>query len=44
MEIERALCLLYNAICLGELEERYDHNELLRELGMTEEEWKKVME
>lgn len=39
---ERLTTLLYNAIVL--LEENYEHEELLDELGMTEEEYKKVME
>jgi hypothetical protein len=33
---------MYNSIVL--LEEHYDHEELLNELGMSEEEYKSVME
>lgn len=39
---ERLTTLVYNAIVL--LEEHYDHEELLEELGMTEDEYKAVME
>jgi hypothetical protein len=39
---KRLTTLLYNAIVL--LEENYYHDEVLEELGMTEEEYKKVME
>ena len=39
---ERLITLLYNAIVL--LEENYEHEELLEELGMAEDEYKKVME
>lgn len=39
---ERLATLLYNAIVL--LEENYYHDEVLKELEMTEEEYKKVME
>ena len=35
---ERTATLMYNAIVL--LEEHYDHEELLEEMGMTEEEYK----
>lgn len=39
---ERMITLMYNAIVL--LEEQYDREELLEELGMTEDEYKKIME
>lgn len=39
---ERLITLLYNAIVL--LEEQYGHKQLLNELGMTEDEYKKIME
>lgn len=39
---ERLITFMYNAIVL--LEEHYDHEELLEELGMTEDEYKAIME
>ena len=38
----RIITLMYNAIVL--LEEHYEHEEILNELGMSEEEYKAVME
>ena len=38
----RIITLMYNSIVL--LEEHYDHEELLNELGMSEEEYNAVME
>lgn len=38
----RIITLMYNAIVL--LEENYDHEDLLDELGMSDEEYKAIME
>ena len=39
---ERVATLMYNALIL--LEEEYDHSELLDELGMSEEEYREIMD
>ena len=39
--MERIITILYNAIVL--LEETYEHEELLEELGISEEEYSSVM-
>lgn len=39
---DRIITLLYNAIVL--LEEQYDIDDLLNELGMSEDEYKEIME
>ena len=43
-ERNRFLTIAYNAICLGQLDEQYSKNKLLRELGCTEEEFAEMME
>lgn len=40
----RMLTIAYNAICLGQLDEIYDRDDLLCELGCTEEEYEEIME
>lgn len=40
--MERIITILYNAIVL--LEETYDHEELLEELGISEKEYRQVMD
>ena len=40
----RMLTIAYNAIDLGQLNERYDKDDLLCELGCTEEEYEEIME
>lgn len=40
----RYLTIAYNAICLGQLDEVYDKERLLEELGCTEEEYDEIME
>lgn len=37
------LIIAYNAICLGQLDEQYDRDHLLKELGCTEEEYDEIM-
>lgn len=39
----RMLIIAYNAICLGQLDEQYDKERLLQELGCTEEEYDEIM-
>ena len=39
----RMLIIAYNAICLGQLNDQYDKEELLEELGCTEEEYDEIM-
>ena len=39
---DRIITLLYNAIVL--LEEQYNNEDLLNELGMSEDEYKEIME
>lgn len=41
---KRYLTIAYNAICLGQLDEVYDKERLLEELGCTEEEYDEIME
>ena len=43
MTLERALTIAYNAIVEGQIEERMSHEEVLEELGITEEEYEEVM-
>ena len=43
-ERNRFLTIAYNAICLGQLDERFSKDELLRELGCNEEEFAEIME
>ena len=43
-ERNRFLAIAYNAIVLGQLDEIYDKEKLLDELGCTEEEFKEIME
>ena len=43
-ERERFLVIAYNAICFGQLDEMYDEDELLEELGCTQEEYDEIME
>lgn len=43
-ERERFLTIAYNAICFGQLDELYDKERLLKELGCTEEEYDEIME
>lgn len=43
-KLERMLTIAYNAIVLGGLEERYNKEELLEELGCSEEEYDEIME
>lgn len=38
------LLIAYNAICLGQLDEIFDENRLIKELGCTKEEYKEIME
>lgn len=40
----RMLNIAYNAICLGQLDERFDTEDLCEELGCTEEEFNEIME
>lgn len=40
----RMLTIAYNAICLGQLDEKFNKEELLNELGCTEEEYDEIME
>lgn len=42
-ERNRFLTIAYNAICLGQLNEIYNENKLLQELGCTKEEYNKIM-
>lgn len=42
-ERNRFLTIAYNAICLGQLNEIYNENKLLKELGCTKEEYNKIM-
>ena len=44
MDVNRAKVIAYNAIVFSQLEEQYSHERLLKELGMTEEEYKEIME
>ena len=45
MRKERLLTIAYNAIILGQLDERYDaKEELCSELGCSEEEFDEIME
>lgn len=39
----RYLTIAYNAICLGQLDERYDEEDLIYELGCDEEEYGEIM-
>lgn len=43
MEINRLKTICYNAITLGQLEELYDKESLLAELGCTEKEYMEIM-
>ena len=43
-ERRRFLVIAYNAIVLGQLDEIYDEEQLLDELGCSEEEFKEIME
>lgn len=40
----RMLTIAYNAICLGQLDEIYDKDDLMCELGCEEEEYDEIME
>lgn len=40
----RMLTIAYNAICCGQLDEIYDRDDLMCELGCTEEEYEEIME
>lgn len=40
----RYLTIAYNAITLGQLDELYSKEELMNELGCTEEEYNEIME
>lgn len=40
----RMLTIAYNAITLAQLDEQYDKEDLMRELGCTEEEYNEIME
>ena len=42
-ERERFLSIAYNAICVGQLDERYSEKRLLEELGCSKEEFEKIM-
>lgn len=42
-ERNRFLTIAYNAICLGQLDEIYDEDRLLKELGCTKEEYDEIM-
>ena len=44
MTTERAIAIAYNAIVEGQIEERLEHKDVLKELGMTEEEYQEIME
>ena len=39
----RCLTIAYNAICLGQLDERYNKEDLICELGCDEEEYDEIM-
>ena len=41
---ERYACIAYNAICLGQLDEQYEKDDLLCELCCDEEEFDEIME
>lgn len=43
-ERRRFLCIAYNAICLGQLDEIYEEESLLDELGCTKEEYDEIMD
>ena len=43
-ERRRFLTIAYNAICLGGLDEIYDKDRLIAELGCSEEEYDEIME
>lgn len=43
MTTERAMAIAYNSIIFGRLEDAYDKEELLAELGCTEEEYDEIM-
>lgn len=40
----RYITIAYNAICLGQLDERYDKEDLIYELGCDEDEYDEIME
>ena len=42
-ERRRFLCIAYNAIVLDGLDQRYDEEILLKELGCTKEEYDEIM-
>lgn len=42
-ERNRFLTIAYNAICIGQLDEQYDEDRLLKELGCTKEEYDEIM-
>ena len=42
-ERNRFLIIAYNAICFGQLDERFSKDELLEELGCSEEEYEEIM-
>lgn len=42
-KLERMLNIAYNAIVLGRLDEKYSKEELLEELGCSEEEYDEIM-
>lgn len=43
-QIERYKTIAYNAILESQIEERMSHEDVLMELGITEEEYKEIME
>ena len=43
-ERDRFLTIAYNAIVLGQLDEIYDEERLLKELGCSKEEYDEIME
>jgi hypothetical protein len=43
-ERNRFLTIAYNAICLGQLDEQYSEEHLLKELGCSQEEYDAIME
>lgn len=43
MTTERAMAIAYNSIIFGKLEEAYDKEELMSELGCPEEEYDEIM-
>lgn len=43
-DINRYVTIAYNAITFGQLDERYEKEHLMNELGMSESEWNIIME